>query len=244
MASLADKMSMSLDDIIKLNKKGGSGRRGGSSRPAGSSGRGSSRPARERQSNFRTQRDNRATPYSRPRELPDKWQHDMFDDHAGVQRSIQNTGSEAIGKLLISNLDFGVSDSDIKELFSEFGSLKKACVHYDRSGRSKGTADVHFETKADALKAIKQYNGVPLDGRPMSIQQVTSDFESRSSQSTQGGFDRSRLGQPRVERSERRPGGGAGFRGRGGRGRGNRPQLTAEELDAQLDAYNAKMDTS
>lgn len=54
---------------------------------------------------------------SQPRELPDKWQHDMFDDHAGVQRSIQNTGSEASGKLLISNLDFGVSDSDIKVSF-------------------------------------------------------------------------------------------------------------------------------
>lgn len=49
-----------------------------------------------------------------PRELPDKWQHDMFDDHAGVQRSIQNTRSEASGKLLVSNLDFGVSDSDIR----------------------------------------------------------------------------------------------------------------------------------
>ncbi|XP_032419683.1 THO complex subunit 4-like isoform X3 [Xiphophorus hellerii] len=239
---MADKMSMSLDEIIKMNKREGRGGEGGGFRRGGSSGRGggSSRPpaaARSRENNFHRDRNNRAAPYTRPRELPDKWQHDMFEENEGGGSAVPERRVDDSSKLLISNLDFGVSDSDIKELFEEFGPIKTALVHYDRSGRSKGMADVYFVNKADAIKAMKNYNGVPLDGRPMKIQQESSEVQ------TQRGFDRSRLGQPRFER---RPGGSSGgFRGRG-RGGERRPQLSAEELDAQLDAYKSEcqMDTS
>ncbi|PWA29350.1 hypothetical protein CCH79_00014036 [Gambusia affinis] len=239
---MADKMSMSLDEIIKMNKREGRGGQGGGFRRGGSSGRagGSSRPpvaARSRENNFHRDRNNRAAPYTRPRELPDKWQHDMFEENESGGSTVPERRVDGSSKLLISNLDFGVSDSDIKELFEEFGPIKTASVHYDRSGRSKGVADVYFVNKADAIKAMKNYNGVPLDGRPMKIQQESSEVQTQSSS---GGFDRSRLGQPRFER---RPGGSSGgFRGRGER----KPQLSAEELDAQLDAYKSEsqMDTS
>lgn len=65
-------------------------------------------------------------------------------------------GNRGQARLMISNLHFRVSDNDIKDLFKEFGQIKKLSVHYDKSGRSLGNAEVVFMNKSSAVKAIKK----------------------------------------------------------------------------------------
>ncbi|KAL2329608.1 hypothetical protein Fmac_017189 [Flemingia macrophylla] len=108
----------------------------------------------------------RTTPYpvqpTRPRRMiPEMVFH---DDGA----SLIESGT----KLFVSNLDQGVSNDDIKLLFSEEGELKRYCIHYDESGRSKGTAEVVFVRYPDALVAVRKYNKMRLDGKPLQIELV------------------------------------------------------------------------
>ena len=252
---MVDKIEMSLDDIIKSGKgrRGTGGRRG---RGGPRSGAGAAvASGGQRRGSFRGQRAgggiqrgrNRggiARPYTRG-DVNSAWKHDLFEGYGTRKLTAARAAVQsAMGptKLMVSNLDFGVSDSDIQELFAEFGPLKNAAVHYDRSGRSLGTADVIFERRSDAIKAMKQYNGVPLDGRAMNIQLTTSEIPSLLRGNRLGQGERKFQGRPA------RGGGGAGARGRSGRGRGGRTQRgqnkqtpTAEELDAELDAYSKEM---
>ncbi|KAF2353456.1 RNA recognition motif domain [Trinorchestia longiramus] len=189
---------MALDDIIGKRKeqtRGGArgGRRGAR---GGGSGRGSRFP--------------RSAPYSSgPRQSlmgGGRWAHDMYREDGGLLAPPPLMGSGGGGgggpfKLSITNLDFGVTDSDIR--------VSRTTVHYDRSGRSLGSAHVMFGRQNDALKAMKQYNGVHLDGRPMKIY----------IEGVEGGWS-SALSRPMSNRlNQRGRGSRPGGRGRGGRGR-------------------------
>ncbi|XP_059296611.1 THO complex subunit 4A-like [Lycium ferocissimum] len=243
-------LDVSLDDLIKRNKSSSSSSRNPRPRTSGSgpgSGSGSGPGPRRR---FPNRAANRPAPYSSgPVHAPESaWDHDMFAEHAPSYPAVRGAGISGIEtgiKLLISNLDYGVSNEDIKELFSEAGDIKRYSIHYDKSGRSKGTAEVIFSRRRDAEAAIKRYNNVQLDGKPMKIEFAGTNIAPPALPPI-----RNRLyGNPNpAPRSQQRGGGfrrprggrGGGMRKDGGRGRGRGENVSAEDLDAELEKYHAE----
>jgi len=236
---MTDKMDMALDDIVKTMKKprqgggrgGGRGsNRGGQRRGGGGRGFGGQRRGGGGQGFGGQRRGGGGRGFGGQRQ-----------GGGGGRQSIQTSGPV---KLTITNLQFGVTDSDLKELFSEFGSMKSAVIHYNKAGASLGTAHVTYGSRGAAINALKQYNGVHLDGRPMKINIEGGTGTGAASVGVK------RLGQgPRGRVGNRggNRGGSRGGRGRGGRGgrtgQKEKPK-TAEELDAEMDAYLNKKPTT
>ncbi|XP_052197164.1 THO complex subunit 4D-like [Diospyros lotus] len=102
------------------------------------------------------------------------WQRDLVEDSL---RAVGVSGTENGTKLYISNLDVGVSNEDIRELFAEIGDLKRFAVHYDKTGRSSGSAEVVFVRRSDAFQALRRYNNVQLDGKPMKIEIIGTNSD-------------------------------------------------------------------
>ncbi|PKI61687.1 hypothetical protein CRG98_017911 [Punica granatum] len=137
---MSSALDMSLDDLIKNNKKSGSGNPRARGRGSGGPG-----PARRPQNRAA----NRAAPYAPAKAPETTWQHDMYSESSlGMGFTAQAGRASAIEtgtKLYISNLDYGVSNDDVKELFAEVGDIKRYSIHYDRSGRSKAGVEVPLD---------------------------------------------------------------------------------------------------
>ena len=76
-------------------------------------------------------------------------------------------------KLYCGNLSYGVSSSQLEQLFSEFGSVESAQVISDRdTGRSKGFGFVEMESDDAAQAAIDGLNETEHDGRRLIVNEL------------------------------------------------------------------------
>src|SRR5262249_28150584 len=109
------------------------------------------------------------------------------------------SGGPLMGKkLYVGNLAYGVTDSDLQQMFEAHGTVQSAQVIMDRdTGRSKGFGFVEMGSDQEAQAAIAALSGKQVDGRPLTVNEARPQAEGGG----RGG-----------------PGGGGGGSGGGGRG--------------------------
>jgi RNA recognition motif-containing protein len=73
-------------------------------------------------------------------------------------------------KLFVGGLAWATDENGLRGAFERFGQLEDVVVVTDRdSGRSRGFGFVTFATSTAAEAAIKEMNGVELDGRNIRV---------------------------------------------------------------------------
>ncbi len=70
----------------------------------------------------------------------------------------------------VGNLSYDATDEDIKEVFAEYGQVKRVQVPSDReTGRPRGFAFVEMETEEEETAAIEALDGAEWMGRQLKV---------------------------------------------------------------------------
>ena len=74
--------------------------------------------------------------------------------------------------IYVGNLSWSMSDDDLSNLFTQFGSVSSAKILKDKvSGRSKGFGFVEMENDEEANNAIANLNETEVQGRKIIVNQ-------------------------------------------------------------------------
>jgi len=86
-------------------------------------------------------------------------------------------------KLFVAGLPFTMVDDDLRDLFTEYGTVTSAQVITDRAtNQSKGFGFVEFSTDSESQAAMAALNGKDMGGRPLTVN-VAKPREDRPARS-------------------------------------------------------------
>jgi len=81
-------------------------------------------------------------------------------------------------KINVGNMSFSTSDAELRELFSEFGTVASAKVVTDSAtNRSRGFGFVEMPDDNEGNKAIRSLNGKAFAGRKLRVNEITPPEE-------------------------------------------------------------------
>ena len=76
-------------------------------------------------------------------------------------------------KLYVGNLSFGLTEDDLRNLFSQAGQVESVVIVTDTAtGRSRAFAFVEMASREEGESAIAQFHGQEVDGRKLTVNEV------------------------------------------------------------------------
>lgn len=87
------------------------------------------------------------------------------------------TGKPKFNNCYVKNFASDLTDEGLKELFSEFGEIKSACIMRDEEGKSKGFGFVCFNDPDHAEAAVNTLNGKEINGSVLYVNRAQRKAE-------------------------------------------------------------------
>ncbi len=98
--------------------------------------------------------------------------------------------------IFVGNLNYSITEDDIKEIFEEYGELTSVKLITDKfTGKSKGFGFVEMADADEAKKAIEELNGAEVEGRTIVVNE--SIEKKRDNARKPGGAGNFRSGNSR-----------------------------------------------
>ncbi|EPZ31994.1 RNA-binding domain-containing protein [Rozella allomycis CSF55] len=220
---MAHLLNMSLDEVIEQNRKRKT-----------QDNRGSDFSRRERR------RDNRQDYHSRgDRNYPSfrverRVRHERFERRPYRDNQRYDRGPRVQERTVVSieNLSHEVSEAELRDIFERTGPINRIKIDYDSAGRSNGSAEVHYKFKDDSYKAVTSFNNMTLAGLNIRVAAIKKEIPQRNNfRDNHRGFKRDRYAR------------GPRYSGRKDEN-DRKPPKSAEELDADMEAYMSKNDVN
>ena len=108
-------------------------------------------------------------------------------------------------KIFVGNFSFSTTEADLRQWFSQYGSVDSASVVTDRdTGRSRGFGFVEMPNNSEAEAAIAALNGRDSEGRALTVNEARPKTERGGGfRGEHGGGRDDNRGQARQPRQSR-----------------------------------------
>ena len=83
-------------------------------------------------------------------------------------------------QIYVGNMNYGMSEEDLKDVFSAYGEVVSTKIIIDRdTGRSKGFGFVEMSTEDEARAAIADLDGKEVSGRNLRVSEAQRKSQGR-----------------------------------------------------------------